>query len=309
MNIYFYATFSNQDEFLASVKKKFKSHKIFTKNDNIKLDIIDVALVWKLPNKILKKLTNLKIIFSLGAGVDHILNLPSYQKIPIIRIKDPNMRSRMFNHVLSQILNYQLKLNDYRLAQNKQKWLDEKYTLLNKRITIGVLGLGYIGSFVAKKLQSLDYKVIGYKNSRNKSKISFPVYHKNSISTFLRSSDIIVSILPATPNTKNIINTSFLNQLKKNCLLINIGRGSSLNEDDLIKHLKKNKNFFASLDVFIKEPLLKKHQFWKNPNVTVTPHIAAVTDVDSSIDYIFKKLEYFRKKRKIKSDVFINRGY
>ena len=80
MNIYFYATFSNQDEFLASVKKKFKSHKIFTKNDNIKLDIIDVALVWKLPNKILKKLTNLKIIFSLGAGVDHILNLPSFLK-------------------------------------------------------------------------------------------------------------------------------------------------------------------------------------------------------------------------------------
>ena len=114
MNIYFYATFSNQDEFLASIKKKFKSHKIFTKNDNIKLDIIDVALVWKLPNKILKKLTNLKVIFSLGAGVDHILKLPSYEKIPIIRIKDPNMRSRMFNHVLSQILNYQLKLNDYR---------------------------------------------------------------------------------------------------------------------------------------------------------------------------------------------------
>ena len=139
---------------------RLRYYKIFTKNDNIKLDIIDVALVWKLPNKILKKLTNLKIIFSLGAGVDHILNLPSYQKIPIIRIKDPNMRSRMFNHVLSQILNYQLKLNDYRLAQNKQKWLDEKYTLLNKDLTIGVLGLGYIGSFVAKKLQSLDYKVI-----------------------------------------------------------------------------------------------------------------------------------------------------
>ena len=210
MNIYFYATFSNQKDFLSSVKKKFKLHKIFTQNDNIALDIIDVALVWKLPDKILKKLTNLKVIFSLGAGVDHILNLPSYSNIPIIRIKDPNMRLRMFNHTLSQILNYQLKLNDYKLAQNKQKWLDEKYTLLNRNLTIGVLGLGYIGSFVAKKLQSLDYKVIGYKNTRNKMKISFPIYYKKSISIFLRSSDIIVSILPATEKTKKIINRSFL---------------------------------------------------------------------------------------------------
>ena len=140
-----------------------------------------------------------------------------------------------------------------------------------------MLGLGYIGSFVAKKLQSLDYKVIGYKNSRNKSKMLFPVYYKNSISTFLRSSDIIVSILPATPNTKNIINTSFLNQLKKNCLLINIGRGSSIKEDDLIKHLSKHPNFFVSLDVFKKEPLPANHPFWQNANITITPHIAGAS--------------------------------
>ena len=309
MNIYFYATFANQDDFLASVKKKFKSHKIFTQKDNIKLDIIDVALVWKLPDKILKKLTNLKVIFSLGAGVDHILNLPSYSKIPIIRIKDPNMQSRMFNHVLSQILNYQLKLNDYKQAQNKKKWLDEKYTLLNKDLTIGILGLGYIGSFVAKKLLYLDYKVIGYKNSRNNIKISFPIYYKKSISTFLRSSDIIVSILPATKKTKNIINKSFLKQLKKNCLLINIGRGSAIKENDLINYLTKNPNFFVSLDVFQKEPLPKNHPFWKHSNVNVTPHIAAVTDVDSSIDYIFSKFELFRKKGKIKSNVLIESGY
>ena len=80
----YYCTFSNQDEFLASLKKKFKSHKIFTLNDNIKLDKIEVALVWNLPNKILKKLINLKVIFSLGAGVDHILKLPSYKNTPII---------------------------------------------------------------------------------------------------------------------------------------------------------------------------------------------------------------------------------
>ena len=75
MNILYHCTFSNQDDFLKLLKKKFKSHKIFTLDDNIQLDKIEVALVWNLPNEILKKLQNLKIIFSLGAGVDHILSL------------------------------------------------------------------------------------------------------------------------------------------------------------------------------------------------------------------------------------------
>ena len=153
---------SNQDDFLKHLKK-IRGHSIFTKNDKIKLDIIDVALVWKIPDGILKKLTNIKLLFSLGAGVDHILNLPSYNNTPIIRIKDTNMQIRMFNYVLSQILNYQLKLHEYQSAQIKKKWLDEKYTHLNNQITIGVMGLGYLGKFVAKKLQSLNYNVIGFK--------------------------------------------------------------------------------------------------------------------------------------------------
>ena len=294
MNILYHCTFSNQDEFLKLLKKKFKSHKIFTLDDNVQLEKIEAALIWNLPDKILKQLTNLKIIFSLGAGVDHILNLSNYKKTPIIRIQDQNMRARMLNHVLSQILNYQLKLNDYSKAQTKKMWLDERHTALNKELTIGVLGLGYIGGFVANKLKLLGYNVIGY---------------KNSIKSFLKLSDIVVSILPATKKTKDLINKFFLKNMKKNCLLINIGRGPSLNEADLLEHIKKNPNFFASLDVFKIEPLPKKHKFWKNQNIIITPHVAAITDVDSSINYILTKFEQFRKKGRMKSDVIIKNGY
>ena len=309
MNILYHCTFSNQDEFLKLLKKKFKSYKIFTLDDNIQLEKIEAALVWNLPDKILKKLTNLKIIFSLGAGVDHILNLSNYKKTPIIRIQDQNMRARMLNHVLSQILNYQLKINDYFMAQNKKIWLDERYTALNKELTIGVLGLGYIGNFVAQNLKLLGYNVIGYKNSNKTRRSSIPVYYKNSLKTFLKLSDIVVSILPATKETKNLINKSFLKQMKKKSLLINIGRGSTLNEIDLLQHIERNSSFFASLDVFKTEPLPKNHKFWKSQNITVTPHVAAITDVDSSTDYIFSKFEQFRQKGKIKSDVIIENGY
>lgn len=309
MNILFHASFANQDEFLKSLRKKFFSHKIFTLDQNVPLDKIEVALVWNLPDKILKKLKNLKIIFSLGAGVDHILKLPSYKNTPIIRIQDPNMRSRMLNHVLAQILIYQLKLTEYNKAQQKNIWLDERHTSLNKDLTIGVLGVGYLGKFIATKLKSLNYNVIGYKNTISAAKYSIPIYYKKSLKTFLKLSDIIVSVLPATIETKDLINKSFLNQMKKKSLLINIGRGSSLNEMDLLKHIKQNNFFFASLDVFKKEPLPKNSKLWKNQNITVTPHVAAITDVDSSINYIFSKFEQFRTKGKIKSDVKIKNGY
>ena len=309
MNILFHASFANKDEFLKSLKKKFVPHKIFTLDQNIPLDKIEVALVWNLPDKILKKLKNLKIIFSLGAGVDHILKLPSYKNTPIIRIQDPNMRSRMLNHVLAQILIYQLKLTEYNKAQQKNIWLDERHTSLNKDLTIGVLGVGYLGKFIATKLKSLNYNVIGYKNTISAAKYSIPIYYKKSLKTFLKLSDIIVSVLPATKETRDLINKSFLNQMKKKSLLINIGRGSSLNEMDLLKHIKQNNFFFASLDVFKKEPLPKNSKLWKNQNITVTPHVAAITDVDSSINYIFSKFEQFRTKGKIKSDVKIQKGY
>ncbi len=309
MNILFHASFANKDEFYKSLKKKFIPHKIFTLDQNIPLDKIEVALVWNLPDKILKKLKNLKIIFSLGAGVDHILKLPSYKNTPIIRIQDPNMRSRMLNHVLSQILIYQLKLNEYKKAQQKNIWLDERLTALNTELTIGILGLGYLGKFIANKLKSLDYNVIGYKNTVSTEKSQIPIYYKKSLKTFLKLSDIVVSVLPATIQTRDLINKSFLNQMKKKSLLINIGRGSSLNEIDLLKHSKRNKYFFASLDVFKTEPLPKNSKLWKNQNITITPHVAAITDVDSSTNYIFTKFEQFRTKGKIKSDVKIQKGY
>ena len=151
MNIFFYATFSNQEEFLKTFRKIFKDDKIYTIRDKINLSKIDAAMIWNLPNDIFKKMVNLKVIFSLGAGVDHILKLSNITNLPIVRVKDPSMRIRMYNHILSQILIFQLKLKIYDEAQRKKIWMDERYTPLNNELTIGVMGLGYIGNFVALK--------------------------------------------------------------------------------------------------------------------------------------------------------------
>ena len=309
MNFFYYSKFSNESKWLSILKKKFKDHRIFTINDNFDYSKIEVAIVWHLPNSVLKKLSNIKIIFSLGAGVDHIISLSNYNKTPIFRIMDSNMRERMFNHALSQILNYQLKLNIYQKAQQKNLWLDERETPLNNELTIGILGVGYMGEYVAKKLKKLNYKVIGYKNSKLTSKKSFEIFFGKQIDQFIFSSNIIVSILPSTDDTENFINKKFLKKMKKKSLLINLGRGSSLNEEDLLFHLKSNNNFYVSLDVFKKEPLKKIHKFWNHPNITVTPHIAAITDIESSIDYMFKRFLKIKEFNNIQSDVDLDKGY
>ena len=110
MTILFYTTFSDRRIWKKEIKKYFKNAKIISINDKKYFKDVEYAIIWNLPDKILKQLKNLKIIFSQGAGVDHILNLPSYKNTPILRLKDPIMGERMANHVLSQILIYQLKL-------------------------------------------------------------------------------------------------------------------------------------------------------------------------------------------------------
>jgi len=309
LNILFYCTFANEQQLFKIIKKKFIGNKLYTINNKVDFQKIDIAMIWNLPDKVYKKLVNLKLIFSLGAGVDHIIKLPSYNKTPIIRIKDPNMRKRMFNHVLSQILNYQLKMPQYFKAQQKKIWLKEQDTLLNHQLNVGIIGIGYLGSFIASQLKKLDYKVIGYKHSPTSLKFPFRIFTSKSINQFITQCDILVSILPSTKKTNNFINKSFLNKLKKNTLLINIGRGSSLSEQDLLNHLKLNPNCYASLDVFKNEPIKKNHKFWKHPNITVTPHVAAITDIESSINYMYSRFLIFKKYGKIKSDVNLKKGY
>ena len=125
MSILFHCTFENSNEWKRKIKSKFKYKKIISINDKSEFDKVEIAIVWNLPNQILYKLPNLKIIFSLGAGVDHILNLDDYIGTPIVRIKDPLMGELMYYYVLSQILNYQVGINQYKTAQNHKIWRKE----------------------------------------------------------------------------------------------------------------------------------------------------------------------------------------
>ena len=310
MTILFHnTTFDKIDVWKKSIKKYFKNENIISIKDYKKFNEVKYAIIWNLPDKILPKLINLKVIFSMGAGVDHILKLKYYnKKIPIIRIKDALMGERIANYSLAQLLNYQLNFKIFQNSQNKQYWSGERTPIDNKNLTVGILGLGFLGNHIARLFSKLNYKVIAYKKSLTKEK-NIKIYTGKNIINFIKNSDVIISILPSTPQTHNMIDKKFLKLMKKNSCLINIGRGNTIEEKDLINHLKKNKNFFAYLDVFKNEPLESSSQFWKLPNVTITPHVAGVTAVEPSVRYMHSIYKKFKKNKKVKSDVNLSNGY
>ncbi len=310
MTILFHnTTFDKIDVWKKTIKKYFKNEKIISIKDYKKFNNVKYAIIWNLPDETLSKLKNLKIIFSMGAGIDHILKLKNYnRKIPIIRIKDPKMGERIANYSLAQILNYQLNFKIFQNSQNKKYWSGERTPIDNQNLTVGILGLGFLGSYIAKKLIKLNYNVIAYKKS-SKRYINIKVYTKKNITKFIKNSDVIVSILPATPETDNIINESFLKKMKKKSCLINIGRGNAIDETALVKHLKRNKDFFVYLDVFKNEPLKSSNKLWSLSNVSITPHVAGVTAIDSAVEYMFQKYQIYINNHKLKSDVESSKSF
>tara|TARA_Y100001970_G_scaffold235342_1_gene294285 strand:+ start:779 stop:1705 length:927 start_codon:yes stop_codon:yes gene_type:complete len=308
MSILFHCTFDNSNEWKRKIKKKFKNKDIISIHDKSKFNSVEIAIIWNLPNNVLSKLPNLKIIFSLGAGVDHILKLEDYNGKPIVRIKDPLMGELMYYYVLSQILNFQVGINEYKNAQSNKLWSKEILPKFNKDLTVGILGLGYLGSIVGKLLARNQYNIIGYKKTKIK-KQKFKMYYGKQLSSFIKSSDILINLLPNTKDTINFIDIKFLSLMKKKSLLISAGRGSTVNENDLIKYLKINKYFYAALDVFHSEPLSKKSLLWSLPNVNITPHVASITLVDSAIDLIFTRYIKYLNTKKIQPDVNLKKGY
>ena len=310
MTILFHnTTFDKIDVWKKTIKKYFKNENLITIKDYKKFDEVKYAIIWNLPDEILSKLKNLKVIYSMGAGVDHILKLKNYnKKIPIIRIKDEQMGERIANYSLAQILNYQLNFKIFQNSQIKKYWSGERTPIDNKNLTVGIFGLGFLGKHIAGLLNKLNYNVIAYKKSSTKVK-NVKIYTGKNIITFIKNSDVIISILPSTFQTHNIIDKKFLNMMKKYSCLINIGRGNTIEEKDLLNHLKKNKNFFAYLDVFKNEPLKTNSQFWKLPNVTITPHVAGVTAIEPSVKYMYSVYKNIKMNKKVKSDVNISNGY
>jgi glyoxylate/hydroxypyruvate reductase len=239
-----------------------------------RLEDIEYALVWRPEHGDLKRYPNLKVIFSIGAGVDHIFSDPELPKhVPVCRIVDSDLTAQMSEYAIYGVLHYHRKMPGYVRGQQDRAW--RKLGISDTtRSHVGVMGIGQIGGDTAKKLAALGFQVSGWSRTPKKLPGIRVFSGEAELRPFLASSQFLVCVLPLTGATRGILNEKTLSLMPKGGYLINMARGAHVVDEDLIKVLDSGHLGGAMLDVFHKEPLDSAHPFWAHPKIIVTPHIA-----------------------------------
>ena len=270
---------------------------------------IEYALVWRPEPGFLASLPNLKLILSLGAGVDHLLGDPQLpQHLPIVRLVDPHMTAAMSEYVVLQVLRLHRRDLDYRARQEAGLWheLDQQNAVKRR---VGILGLGELGRDAAKKLRALGFDVAGWSRGERTVPGVASYAGANGLPQLLGRSEILVCLLPLTAETEGILNGSTLALLPKGAALVNAARGAHLVEEDLLAALASGQISAAVLDVFREEPLPAGHPFWRHPRVILTPHVAAFTNPATAAPIILDNIRRFEEGRPLLNRIDPARGY
>ena len=255
---------------------------------------IDVALVWKHPQGALANLPNLKLVQSLGAGVDHILLDPELPKnVPVARLIDAELTRQMVEYVILAVLSRHRRIDELRQAQMHSNWQIIQPVPLS-RSRVGLLGLGQIGGAASKILLDLGFSVAAW--TRTQRLVDGIALHHGpeGLASILQTSDILVCLLPLTPKTDGILNATAFRALPDDAYVINVARGAHLIDGDLLTAINKGHLSGAWLDVFSKEPLPPDHPFWTHPKIVVTAHLAGLTIPSSAAHQVIGNLRLVR---------------
>jgi len=253
---------------------------------------IDIALIATPPAGTLGKLKGVKLIQSLWMGVEKLLADPGLPKgVPIARLIDPGMVAAMTESVLSHVLDWHRHHYRYRAQQAEREWRRRKQYLASDR-TVGILGMGVLGTDAAQKLLALGFNVAGF--SRRPKNVP-GVQCFTDLASMLRITDALVCLLPLTSETRGILNGRNLGLLKKHGCVINLARGGHLVMSDLLRELDSGHLAHAYLDVFDQEPIAPSDALWSHPGITITPHSAALTEPRTAIAKIVENVERVRR--------------
>jgi glyoxylate/hydroxypyruvate reductase A len=279
-----------------------------------RIEDIEYVAAWLPPPNVLKGLPNLKVIFSLGAGVDAILNDPTLpENVPIVRVNDDDLTKRMTGYIVLQVLLHHRQQRRIDASQRLRKW-DGFPIQPASALSIGIMGMGVMGQDSARRLRDLGFKVAGWSRSRKTVEGVENFAGAGEFDAFLARTDVLISLLPATAETDGIINRSTIKKLSRRGpfgapIVINAGRGRQQVAGDIITCLDNGELHAATLDVFAVEPLPVDDPLWTHPKVTVTPHVAADSDPHVICAYVNSQIERHRAGLPLDNLVDRARGY
>lgn len=272
------------------------------------------AVTWGPKPGNLSGLPVLEALFSIGAGVDHLMSYPDLPDVPIVRVIQDDLTYRMSEYVVMHCL---MQLRDTRRYERQQKdriWADNRQQPAAKEVRVGMMGFGVLGQDAALKLKMMGFTVVGWSRSPKKVE-GFEVFcGQNELETFLARTDILISLLPLTPETQGILNKDLFRKLARDGrlggpILINPGRGKLQAELDILACLDDGTLKAAVLDVFEAEPLVETSPFWSHPRVTITPHNAAMSELSATARYIVEQIRRHEAGQPWQNVVNPKRGY
>ncbi len=272
-------------------------------------DDIEFALVWLPPRGLLAGLPRLQAIFHLGAGIEHILDDPDLPRhVPVVRLVDPGLTVGMTEFVVMRVLHYHRRMPEYEAQSRDRVWRLLPQTHPGDR-RVGILGLGELGGAAARALARFGLDVAGW--SRGPKSIDGVACHHGEDGLFavLEHSEILVCMLPLTPETEAILDATTLGALPPGAHLINVARGAHVVDDDLLALLDSGHVAHATLDVFRTEPLADDHPFWTHPRVMVMPHAAAWTLAKTAAETIADNIARHRAGESMTHVVDLDKGY
>jgi glyoxylate/hydroxypyruvate reductase A len=270
-------------------------------------------LAWKPIQETLDRLPNLRAIFSLGAGVDHIFALQNIPDVPVARIVDRDLTARMTEYVVWQTLHHLRRGDAYRKLQAERRWHEYDQPAA-RHVTVGLMGFGVMGADAAEVLTRLGFPVRAWTRSPREVPGIETFHGRDGLDSFLSGTDILVALLPLTPDTRGIIDRTALSKLRREGplrgpIFINAGRGGLHVEADVIAALQDGMLAGASLDVFEVEPLPATSPLWGMENVVITPHLAGVSDPEALAGQIAGQILAFERGEPLRNLVDARRGY
>jgi glyoxylate/hydroxypyruvate reductase A len=293
MNILYLSQVEPAERWIPGLAKLLPNDAFFTP-DRFDAEAIDIALVARPQEGIVARLPNLKLVQSLWMGVDGLLADATFPRAkPLARLVDPGMVAAMTESVVAHVLDYHRHHYVYRAQKLEGKWHRLPQYMTSDR-TVGILGLGELGTAVAEKLLAFGFKVAGWKR-RPADIHGIACYSGDAgMQEMLARCQVVVCLLPLTQATRGILNAAAFARMPKGSCVINVARGAQVVDADLVAALDSGHLAHAYLDVFDPEPLPAASPLWAHPGVSITPHTAALTEPRTAMARIVENVERVR---------------
>ncbi len=297
-----------EQRWLDALSRAMPSERIRSARDIAEPERVELAIVASPDPATLSGMASLRWIQSLWAGVEQLVAEPALAHLPIVRMVDPELTRTMAEAVLAWTLYLHRDMPAYLAQQRERQWFQRAYVAPSAR-RVGILGLGAIGRQAARALVGAGFPVSGWSTNAKQMEGVSCLHGRDGLVALARATDILVCLLPLTPQTRHIVDAGVLRLLPPGAALINAGRGPLVATDALIEALDAGRLSHAVLDVFDDEPLPADSPLWSHPGVTVMPHVAAVTDPQTASLVAAANVRSWRETGRIPKAVDRRRGY